>query len=610
MASIASTADAGLRNPDGLDPERARRTALLLVAAASAALIWVLPQGLSAQGRLSLVVTVLAVLGWTATRLPESLVALLAGLALVLGGALPAERLFATLGSELVWLLIAAFVIAAAIKECGLLERLLAPLAGKRPSVTVLFWTLTLAIAATAFVLPSTSGRAALLLPVFLALVPALPDRALVRPLALLFPTAILLSAGGSLIGAGAHLIAVEAIRATTGLRLDYLGWLLLAGPPALLSALAGTALLLLGLPRPLRRARLLPIAAPAAADARQRRVAFLLAALVLLWIAEPWHGIGPAVVALAGALLLLAPPLAARKPKEVLRCVDLELLLFMAATLVIAEAMTASGADRWLAEGALAVLPAALAADPLAIALLLATVAVLAHLVVTSRSARAAVLVPALALPAAGLGHDPALTVLIVTLGSGFCQTLMASAKPVAIFGTQEGSFEARDLVRLALPLAPLVVLLLVAFALLVWPARLAALRGPAPVQRLAEPPASTAAAPGTGAIGATTAGPRSVEPAGVRAPTPAAAAASVAASPTARGAAGPHRPSQSARPARRSESKPVGEARRAGGGTSPNSPGRGTTEELPVPFAGVPDALGARASSDWHLPASPVRD
>lgn len=593
MASIASTADAEPRSPDGLDPVLARRTALALLAAASAALIWVLPEGLSAQGRLALIVTVLAVFGWTATRLPDSLVALLAGLALVLGGALPAERLFATLGSELVWLLIAAFVIAAAVKECGLLERLLAPLAGRRPTVAGLFGALTLAIAATAFVLPSTSGRAALLLPVFLALLPALPDRALVRPLALLFPTVILLSAGGSLIGAGAHLIAVEAIRATTGLRLDYLAWLLLAGPPALLSALAGTALLLLGLPRPLRRARLLPIAAPNATDPRQRRVALLLAALVLFWIAEPWHGIGPAIVALAGALLLLAPPLAARKPKEVLRSVDLELLLFMAATLVIAEAMTASGADRWLAQRALAVLPPALAADPLAIALLLATVAVLAHLVVTSRSARAAVLVPALALPAAGLGHDPALTVLIVTLGTGFCQTLMASAKPVAIFGAQEGSFEARDLVRLALPLAPIVVLLLVAFALLVWPAQLAALRGPAPAQPTAETPVVTTA---NGAATETAPVPSSV---------PLAAPAS-----TVRTEAEEPRASGPTRPNRRVAGEPGREPRRSRPAASKSSPSAGTTTLPAMRLPIAPEALGARGSSDWHLPASPVRD
>ena len=62
--------------------------------------------------------------------------------------------------------------------------------------------------------------------------------------------------------------------------------------------------------------------------------------------------------------------------------------------------------------------------------------------------------------------------------MGTGFCQTMMASAKPVAIFGMQEETgFSQRDLFRLALPLAPVKVALLSSFALWVWPAQIAKL-------------------------------------------------------------------------------------------------------------------------------------
>ncbi len=72
-------------------------------------------------------------------------------------------------------------------------------------------------------------------MPVFAAIAETLPDKRLVKPLALLFPTVILLSAGGSLIGAGAHLLAAQSIRQTTGLHLGYLD-----GPPfSLLTAIA-----------------------------------------------------------------------------------------------------------------------------------------------------------------------------------------------------------------------------------------------------------------------------------------------------------------------------------------------------------------------------------
>lgn len=482
---------------------------VLAVAGIGAALGWAvmaLPETLPVQGRAALLAMLLAVLGWTGTRIPEALVALAAVLVLVLTGVLSEAQLFAALGSELVWLLLAAFVIAAVVKDSGLTERLIAPLIRLRLGFAGFALLLTLAIAATAFVLPSTSGRAALLLPVFAGLAGALPDQRLRRPLALIFPTAILLSAGGSLIGAGAHLLAAESIRVTTGLRLGYGDWALLGLPFALLASLAGTGLiLLLFVPRDLLRRPLQAAPASPASRAdlrRQRRIGLVLLVIVGLWLGAGLHGIGMAMVALIGALILLTPPFNRRKTKEVFRSVDLELLLYMTATVLMAQAMTSTGADRWLAAQALATLPARLHGSLPAVSLLLTVISVAAHLLVTSRSARAAVLIPAVALPLAGLGHDAALMILIAVMGTGFCQTMMASAKPVAIFArADQAGFDQRDLLRLALPLAPVVAALLMLFALAIWPAQLAALRGePAPVQapaQLAMPQGAQPAAP-----------------------------------------------------------------------------------------------------------------
>lgn len=87
------------------------------LAGAVASAIWSLPQDLEAGARVARIVTVLSVIGWTLTKIPESLVALGAAMALVLTGTVGEDRLFATLGSDLVWLLLAAFIIAVAIKD-------------------------------------------------------------------------------------------------------------------------------------------------------------------------------------------------------------------------------------------------------------------------------------------------------------------------------------------------------------------------------------------------------------------------------------------------------------------------------------------------------------
>jgi len=86
--------------------------------------------------------------------------------------------------------------------------------------------------------------------------------------------------------------------------------------------------------------------------------------------------------------------------------------------------------------------------------------------------STRLLFLMAVLALPLAALGADPVALVMVVTLASGFCQTLMVSAKPVALFGGMDPpAFGQADLFRLAAILIVPFVGLLVVFATLIWP-------------------------------------------------------------------------------------------------------------------------------------------
>jgi solute carrier family 13 (sodium-dependent dicarboxylate transporter), member 2/3/5 len=94
-------------------------------------------------------------------------------------------------------------------------------------------------------------------------------------------------------------------------------------------------------------------------------------------------------------------------------------------------------------------------------------------HLMIASRSARAAVLIPALALPLAIAPSQASLLIVIATIGSGFCQTLRVSAKPVALYSEHDGApaYSDADLMRLSLWLMPPFALLLLLFAMQIWP-------------------------------------------------------------------------------------------------------------------------------------------
>ncbi|MGW0733294.1 SLC13 family permease [Streptomyces sp. NPDC002851] len=435
--------------------------------------------GLTGEARLTLAVFALATCAWIATPIDDTYIALGAGLALTATGVISSETLFGTLGDATVWLLICAFVLAAAVARTGLAGRAAAFLVSGARSVRQLTHLTTAALVVTAFAVPATSGRAALALPVFLALAKVLADRKrLVVMLALLFPTVILLSAVATLIGAGAHLITVSVLWEATGQRIGFTQWLLLGLPLAVASSHLAAEVVLLTTTRRADRRGPVRISAgdlqehsdtavTGPLNAAESRCALLLTTVVALWCSEPLHQVPPAVVALIGAVIAASPALGTVRLKDALKTVPWSLLLFMAATMAMGVALADSGAARWLVSGLPVDLPPGLF---LGAVIVLSTAA---HLVLQSRSARSSVLVPLVVVAAVGAGVNPVAAALASTAAAGFCHTLPASAKPVTLFAEIPGTptYTPRDLLRLSTVLAPLTAALVLLFALAVWP-------------------------------------------------------------------------------------------------------------------------------------------
>ncbi|MFJ1878747.1 SLC13 family permease [Streptomyces chartreusis] len=435
--------------------------------------------GLGADARLTLAVFALATCAWIATPVDDTYIALGAGLALTVTGVISSDTLFGALGDSTVWLLICAFVLAAAVTRTGLAGRAAAFLVGGARTVRQLVHLTTAALVVTAFAVPATSGRAALALPVFLALVKALADRRrLVVMLALLFPTVILLSAVATLIGAGAHLITVSVLWQATGDRIGFTEWLLLGLPLAVVSShLAAETVLLTTTRRADREGavRITPEQIQEHSDdpvtgpwsQAEKRCALLLGTVVVLWCSEPLHRVPPAVVALIGAVVAASPALGTVHLKDALRTVPWALLLFMAATMAMGVALADSGAAQWLVGG----LPSGV--SPLLFLVVVVVISTAAHLVLQSRSARSSVLVPLVVAAAVGTGVNPVAAALASTAAAGFCHTLPASAKPVTLFSDLPGTptYTPRDLLRLSAVLAPLTAALVLLFAVAVWP-------------------------------------------------------------------------------------------------------------------------------------------
>ncbi|MDT7787445.1 MAG: solute carrier family 13 (sodium-dependent dicarboxylate transporter), er 2/3/5, partial [Pseudonocardiales bacterium] len=354
------------------------------------------------------------------------------------------------------------FVLAAGVTASGLPARLAGWLMSRARTVRGLAHLTALALLITAFFVPSTSGRAALSLPVYESLRSRVNSR-VSRAFGVLFPSVILLTAVASLVGAGAHLITSSLLETATGQGIGFGWWLLLGVPLAVVSAHV-TAEIVLWLfttredrATPLRAADLGPVSAGA-----PRRPEWTALVVVLtvsaVWLTEPWHHVRPEVVALVGAIAITAPRLGTTTMKRAFADIPWSLLLFMAATTMLGTALIDSGAAHLLA--------GLVTTDRLLITVVV--VSLCAHLVIQSRSARSSVLIPIVIPLAITAGMNPAALAFASTAAAGFCHTLTSSAKPVALFAD---AYRPKDLLKLSAVLAPVTGLLVLGSATLLWP-------------------------------------------------------------------------------------------------------------------------------------------
>lgn len=460
-----------------------RLIAVSLAALAITAAIWFGLPELNMEARLAFITFNLALLGWCFTTINDTYIALVAAIIpSVIGTGTPNE-FFEALGDSMIWLLFAAFIIAAAVSASGLSRRFTMAVVSRARSVSQLFYALTAAIIATAFVIPSTSGRAALMLPIFIALSVTINDARITKALALLFPTVILLSAVASLIGAGAHLVTADLLLHMTGQRVGFWEWMIWGLPFAVVSCFVSTWLILhLFLTKEEYRQ---PVqfngmqiehstddSDSKAFSQQERYILILIISLVALWATEPLHGVNNTIVAIVGALLATAPKFGMISFKEGLKKVEWNLLLFLAATMEISESLIKSGGAKWLVDNLFEMFQGETVASGWLVVSIVITVSLLSHLLINSRTARSSVLVPLVILLGLSLGFQPVGLAFISTAAAGFCLTLMVSAKPVAMFGQIESpTYSAQDLLRLSAVLLPVHFVLLIVFAFFIWP-------------------------------------------------------------------------------------------------------------------------------------------
>jgi anion transporter len=410
--------------------------------------------GLSTQGRLTIFVFLLTVILWSTTSINAGYIALVSVFLLLLTGGISQEQFFESLGSDVVWLMIGAFILGSAVKQTGLATRLTQTVANKAHNVSSLFWLLTTVLIPLSFLIPSTSGRAAVTYPIFRSITHAIDDKRTRRALALLMPSIILVSTIASLTGAGSHLIAKDLLAEISGKNISFSQWLLYGLPFGIVASYASCWVIMrLFLDKKCLQKKLdvqylqsTPLSLP------ERKTLLIVLLMLLLWITEQWHGLKIATVTIIGAMILTAPNFGVIKWKDAVKDVSWNLIIFVSATLVLGRALISSGASEWIINHVFHFSEINNINSQFFILLLLTIISLTSHIYMTSHTARAAALVPPLLYLASSLNINPVAVLFLSTLGMDYCLTFPVSSKALMVYhDAEEDGFKSTDLLRLS---------------------------------------------------------------------------------------------------------------------------------------------------------------
>jgi di/tricarboxylate transporter len=427
--------------------------------------------GLDANGRWVLFACAEATVLWSTPRIDAAYIGLGAAFFLVIVGAVPAAQLHDSLASDVIWLMIGAFVVAGALRDTGVTTRLTRLLLARARTVGDAVGWLTAAIVPLAFIIPSTSARAAMVLPVFHDLANAVRDRHARRAFGLLIPSVILVSTVGSLVAAGSHLISEQLLEQATGETIGYLRWLMWGAPIAVVASAATAVVIARGFMPPALRAR--PLSLPVSSDEKLDRAGWTALSVVLgmvaLWLTTPLHGVDIATVTVGGALILTLPRVGVISWGVGLKAVSWNLVIFVGAALVLGHALIETGVGTFVLERILPGGPREGAYVVFAAVLALTTVT--AHIYMPSHAARATAFVPPLLYLASAGDLDPIAVVFFANVGLDFCLTFPISSKALLVYQQLDReTFDASDLMRLSALLMPVYIVLMLVFYFAYW--------------------------------------------------------------------------------------------------------------------------------------------
>lgn len=314
--------------------------------------------GLNPYGWRVLAVLALAIILWFTTVIPTTLTSLLVVLLLSISGALTFDQAALSLGQNEVWLVFSMLVFSATLTAHGLDKRIaFYMLMTARGNLRRLLFMLTLFGFMLTFFMTNAFSRLSILLPIATGLATTLRDRSargFTPALYLLIVFVPYISSTSVITGSGGAIYAAGLFQSMLNFEWSYLKWLLMMAPISFLTLILLWAVLVVHFKVPSggNATELIPYFTSEMEQLGAMKVSekwLLIITLLLagLWMTSDWHGMTPALCALAAACALFAFRLISWK--DAVTEIDWGVIFMFAAGFAIADGLRINGVVDWL---------------------------------------------------------------------------------------------------------------------------------------------------------------------------------------------------------------------------------------------------------------------